>query len=205
MKMRSSKFRRLAAFSIAEVMMATAVGSLLMGGLMAGSVALQRTFDASDRQARSEADVNRLVDYVARDIGSATSINTTANGSVLLTVTKGDYYDRRGTPNDPSDDLPNNPVLGRYGAAYGASPITIKYLKTGTRISREVTQIDGGVTTITPTWIADDVDTFSVSLGGGGVATVSATFTTRYRARAGQSGAPSVTLTKQIYPRNPRS
>ena len=116
MNIRSSKFRSLAAFSIAEVMLAGAVASLLMGGLISGSVALQRTFDASDWQARAEADVNRLVDYVARDIGSASTVNTTANGTVLLTVTKGDYYDRRGTLNDPSDDLPNAPVLGRYGA-----------------------------------------------------------------------------------------
>ncbi len=205
MKLRFAESHGRAAFSLTEVLLAAAVGSLLLGGLMAGSLALHRTFDASDRQARAEADLNRLVDYVGRDLGSASSVNTSANGSVLLTVTTGDYYDRRGTLSDPSDDIPNTPVIGRYGAAYGSSPVTIKYLKSGTRISREVTQTDNGVTTVTPTWIADDVNTFSVALGAKGIATVTATFSTLYRARAGQNGAPAVTLTKQIYPRNPRT
>lgn len=204
-KFRFLKRYSVAGFSITEVMLAMTVGSLMMGGLMAGSTALRRTFDASDQQSKAEADANRLIDYVARDLRCATTVNTAANGSVLLTLTKNDYYDRRGTPNDASDDIPNTPTLGRYSATYGGNPMTIRYLQSGSRICREVAQIDGGATTTTTAWIADNINNFSVSLDAQKIATVTATFATRYRTRVGDPQAPTTALTRKINPRNPRS
>ena len=205
MKLQFPKTRRLAGFTLTEIMMTCAVGSLMMGGLMAGSMALTRTFNASDRYSRAEGDVNRLVDYVARDIRTATKVDPSVSGSTVLTVTRWDYYDRRGTLTDTSDDKPNAPVLGRYGAVYGTMPVTIKYALVGSRIRRDVTEVDGGVATTTSAWIADDVANFSVTLGSNGVATVSASFATRYGPRQGDIQGATATFSKQIYPRNPRS
>ncbi len=205
MKLKLSQRQRSAGFTLTEVITACAVASLMMGGLLAGAMALNRSFDASDRYARAEGDINRLVDYVARDIQNATNINPTANGTTLLTVTKGDFYDRRGTPTDPTDDRPNSPTIGRYGAVYGSSPMTIKYIFTGSRIRREITQVDSGVPTITSAWIADDVAKFSVSIDSKGVATVNASFATRYGPRIGDIQGATNLLSKQIYPRNPRT
>lgn len=196
------KSRVAAAFTIAELMMASAVGSVVLGGLMVGSIALRRAFVASEHQAVAQADILRVADYVARDIRCATSVNATATSTVLLTVTTGDYYDRRGTPST-TDDVPNSPVLGRTGATYGASPVTIRYLKSGTRICREVTQTDAGGTTVTPTWIADNVDTLTFTRDAEGIVTIAAEFALRYSSRTGGAQAPKRNFTMVVHPRNP--
>ncbi len=192
--------RREAGLTITEMMLTITVGSFMMGGLMAGSVALQRAFYASDLQATAENDTQRLADYIARDIRGATSINTTVDSSQVLRLTTADYYDRRGTVNT-ADDIPNSPGLGQNGATYGTSPLTIRYLKTGTRISRELSQVDAGVTTTRATWIADNVDTLTVTRDAQGIATVTATFATRYRVRPGGNQAPTSSFVMKVHPR----
>lgn len=187
---------------LAELMVGAAVASIFLGGLMTGSIALQRSFSASDRLARAQSDLLRVGDYMARDIRNATSINTTATSSVLLTVTTGDYYDRRGTPGNLADDVANSPVLGRTGATYGTSPVSIRYLKSGTSILREVSRVDAGATTVSTTWIADNVDALTVAVDAEGTVTfTSATAMTYRRAKAGTQ-SPSLSFVMASKPRN---
>ena len=165
MKPPRTHFRRKIAAALPELMIGTVVASIILGALMIGSIALQRAFKASDLLARTNADLTRVADYLSRDIRNSTSLNAVANSSVILTVTVGDYYDRRGTPNNPTDDIPNSPTLGRTGAIYGTSAVTIRYLRAGTRILREVSRVDAGKITTANTWIADNVNNLTVTVG----------------------------------------
>ena len=151
----------------------------------------------------AEADVLRVADYIARDIRNSTSINTANTSPVLLSLAAGDYYDRRGTSNNSRDDIPYTPALGRSSATYGVSPLTIRYIKSGSRICREVSQVDAGVTTTTSAWIADNVDALSVSLDGEGVATITTSFALRYSNRDGGAGAPTSVFVMKVQSRNP--
>ena len=192
----------IAAFTIAEVLIAGAVASIILGGLMTGSIAIQRSFAASDRLARAQSDLHRVADYMARDIRNSTSVDTTATSSVLLTVTTGDYYDRRGTPGNLADDVPNAPVLGRTGASYGTNPVTIRYVRNGTRIARQVSKVDAGTTATATTWIADNVDALTVGIDANGTVTfTSATAMNYSRPKAGiESSSLSFVMASQ--PRN---
>ena len=55
----------------ASLDVAAAVASLVLGGLMVGSVALQRSYSASDQLCRAQADLLRVTDYIARDVRKA--------------------------------------------------------------------------------------------------------------------------------------
>lgn len=197
------RFRRLAGFTLAEVMIASALTSIVLGGLMTASMAIQRSLSANDQLSRAQSDILRVADYMSRDIRNSTSVNTTATSSVLLTVTMGDYYDRKGTPNNVADDVANPPALGRTGATYGTSPVTIRYLRSGTRIGREVSRVDGGATTVTTTWIADNVDTLAVAgdAAGNFTLTSAAAMTYGIRTAGNQSRPLSFVITAK--PRNP--
>ncbi len=202
MKTPLPRLRRKAGFTLVEMLIGATAASIFLGGLMTGSIALQRSLSANDQLARAQSDILRVSDYMTRDIRNATTINTAATGSVLLTVTTGDYYNRNGTPNNPADDVPNSPVLGRTTASYGASPVSIRYLKSGTRIAREVTRIDAGVSTTTTTWIADNVDTLSVAADANGNITFTSATAMNYRVRKAGFEVPSLSFVMSSKPRN---
>jgi type II secretory pathway component PulJ len=184
-------------------MIGAAVASMMLAGLMAGSVALQRSFSASDRLSRAHADLLRVADYMARDIRNATSVNTTASSSVILTLTVPDYYDRRSTPTKLSDDVAINPTLARTGVTYGSNPVTIRYLRSGNRILREVRQIDGGAATLSTEWIADNVGNLAVAVDASGTAVITSASGMNYGIRKAGAQAPSLAFVMASKRRNP--
>lgn len=203
MKTPLRRLRRIAGFTLTEMLVGSAAGAILLGGLMIGSIAVQRAFSANDQLARAGSDVLRVADFMSRDIRNATSFNTTASGSVVLTVTSGDYYNRNGTPTNLADDVPNSPTLGRTSAAYGTSPVTIRYLTSGTRIAREVSRVDAGVTSVSTTWIADNVDTLTVATNADGAVTFTASTAMNYRLRKTGVQSPTLSFVMASQPRNP--
>ena len=194
MKSLLPRFLRTKGFTIAELLVGAAVGSIFLGGLMTGSVAIQRSFAASDQLARGESDLLRVADYMTRDIRNATTINATATSTVLLTVTIGDYFSSAG--------VPNSPVLGRTGATYGTNPVSIRYLKSGTRIAREVTRVTAGVSTTTTNWIADNVDVLTVAVSAEGTVTFTSATAMNYGRRNAGTQTPSLSLVMASQPRN---
>jgi Tfp pilus assembly protein PilW len=203
MKPSRRRLRRTAGFTLVELLAGAAAASIVMGALMTGSLAVQRSLTANDQLARAQADLLRVGDYISRDVRNATSINTSSTSTVLLTVTCGDYYDQRGTPSNTADDIPNPPVLGRYGATYGASPVTIRYLRSGTRVAREVTRVVGGVSTTSTTWIGDNVNASSVAVDSQGTVTLTSSAAMTYRRQKAGGTSPSLSLVMASHPRNP--
>ncbi len=173
--------------TLPEVVVGAAIGAIVIGALMVGAVALQRAFSANSQLARSDSDLVRVADYMSKDIRNATSVTAGATTSpapgetVILRISTVDYYDRKGTPNNPADDVANTPVLTRTGVSYGTRPVAIRYLKSGSRIAREVTRTDNGVNTTSVSWIADAVNDLTVTFDANQVATITSASDMHYR------------------------
>ena len=123
-----SKSARTAGATLPEMLVGSAVASLVLGALMVGSIVLQRSYAASDQLCRAQADLIRVTDFMSKDIRNATAISTTVTAPVLLSLTTSNYYDPRGTPANPRDDVAYDPVLGRNSVTYGTGPVTIRDL-----------------------------------------------------------------------------
>ncbi|HXP35842.1 MAG TPA: hypothetical protein VN827_09875 [Chthoniobacterales bacterium] len=172
--MSKTSFRRSeTAFTLAETLVATAAASLVLGGLIMTSVAMQRSFSAAVAYATAEGDQLRFSDYVALDCRRATwagvANGVTINGistDNVLTLTIPDYYnsyDANGNPY-PSPDTspapspasqPKNPTLVNNAVTYGGTALTIRYYAQGNRFYRE----QNGVATA----IADNVAGFNIT------------------------------------------
>jgi type II secretory pathway component PulJ len=202
MKLRLHHSHSISGATLPEVLIAAVAASIVLGGLMMGSVALMRSFSASDRLARTQSDLHRVADYMARDIRNARSVNATANGTTMLTITAADYYNRNGTPTNLADDVANNPSLGRTGATYGANPVTIRYRKTGAQILRDVTRVDGGASATSTTQIADNVENLAIAVDAAGTATITSTSPVQYGRRKAGAPSPSLSFVMASLPRN---
>lgn len=202
------RFKTKSAMTMSEVLIGAAVGCIVMGALVVGTSALQRAFSANSQLARSDSDLVRVADYMSRDIRNATSVTPggaagpSSTNQVILTLSMSDYYDRKGTPNNAADDVANSPVLTRSGVTYGASPVIVRYLKSGSRIGREVTRTDNGASGASVTWIADAVSTLSVTLDADRVATIASSSATYYRVPSAGKTTPSTTFVMASQARN---
>lgn len=70
-------------FTIAEMLIAMAGSSIIIGALLFSSVGLQKAFRASEVFAAAQADQRRLLDYLTRDLRRAVGISqvTSINGT----------------------------------------------------------------------------------------------------------------------------
>jgi prepilin-type N-terminal cleavage/methylation domain-containing protein len=126
-------------FTLLEVVIATAVTSMMFAALLSTSVSLQRSFVASDKYSSAKSDQVRAIDYIVRDLRGALTI-TLAGNSQSLSVTLPDYnasYDSNGNPSG----APVAPTLNGSTVDYGdpAKPITVSYFVRGKSLVREVT------------------------------------------------------------------
>ncbi len=140
--------RGLRALTQAEMLVSLAVIAILAAGMAVGAITLQRSFQASQAYAQKEADQMRVLDYLARDLRGALTVQTNnTDGSIKLTLP--DYYQTDGTPRDPH-------IVGNM-AYYGdpAKPVQVTYAKQGGNLVRqEGTKV---------TNLAKDVQDFNVS------------------------------------------
>src|SRR5205085_6405965 len=56
------------AFTLAEMMVATAIGAIMLAILIASSVGLQKSFNAADRFFSTHIQQIRIIDYLSRDV-----------------------------------------------------------------------------------------------------------------------------------------
>src|SRR4029453_4024376 len=165
----------LRAMTLPEVMVASAILSLVMAALVVGVSTLQRTFRASQHHAKSQIEQARLLDYVSRDLRRALTVSVdTFEGSSRIKITIPDYYNEMGTPDDVSDDVPNHARIVGRTIEYGDAPVPVSYYKSGSTIFRNYR---GRVTPI-----VTDVNDFDMSYSDAGKQTVqiSVTFVPRY-------------------------
>jgi len=187
----------LRAMTVPELMVATAILSLVTASLMVAISTLQRTFRASQHHAKSQIEQARLLDYVARDLRRALTVSVDSfESSSRIKITIPDYYDDKGTPDDPSDDEPRRPRIVGRSIEYGDTPLEVTYYKSGSSILRS---FRGKVTPVVA-----DVNDFNLTFKDEGKQTVqiSVTFVPRYHfsglteqdARAGTQATSTILL-----------
>ena len=76
---------RQAGWTLAELMVAMAIASIMMAGLITGSITIQRSFMASRHHIDAQAQQMRLMDYMTLDLRRALTVDA-GNGVLTLTV-----------------------------------------------------------------------------------------------------------------------
>lgn len=117
-------------FTLVETLIASFIAAIILGGIIAGGVSLQKAYSASDGSLKASADQMRVMDYVQRDLRQALTV-TVSNGGQMLTLTVPDYLDSSTgqpripaiTPSTSSNGTPNGTV--DYGTP--STPVTVAY------------------------------------------------------------------------------
>ena len=143
--LRLKKFARHAGWTLTELLLATSISTMLSAGLITAIISLQKSFLASRYHIVAQSEQMLLLDYMGLDLRRALSVTTSATE---LTITIPDYYGTNGAPRDPQ-------IQGSQ-AAYGPTPKTIRYYKTGSIIYRN----EGGVPSVLATNVSDFQMTF---------------------------------------------
>ncbi len=182
-----SHSRRTGGFTLVEVIVATAVYSILFAALASGAVALQRSFSATEKYSKSVSDQLRILDYVNRDVRRASAVTITLN-SKRLNLTLPDQYASAA----PSRTF-RTPAVSMTAVTYGAAPGTIAYQISGENCIRE----ENGVSKVIATGVADFQLTFDNSDPSGKVVATTLTFAPKYRMKETASARSSTTLTSR--------
>jgi hypothetical protein len=122
------------AFTVPELMIAAAVGSLALVAAVSAALSMQRCIVAGEEFAADKSEQTRLSDYLALDLRRAISIQGAVPAdNVLLTVTLPNYYDADGNPRTPTIIKTADMT---YLAQYDPNPVTIVYRKVNSIITR---------------------------------------------------------------------
>ena len=135
-------------YTLAEMMMATAIFSTVSAALLMGFVSLKRNYAATTDFAINHADQMRISDYLAMDFRRAVKVDPPSRNDVSIYIPT--YYDA--TP----ERNPLTPTVDKKGGVYyGVQDASIKvhYYLSGSAIYRQ----EG---TDTPVVLASDVQDF---------------------------------------------
>lgn len=73
----SSRRRGVGGFTLVEMMIASAVSVLVIGGLLLSSLAMQKALGGSDKFASAYSDQRRLIDFIGRDLRRGLAVAAT--------------------------------------------------------------------------------------------------------------------------------
>lgn len=169
--------------TLIELMVATAVYSILFAALAGGVVALQRSFNATEDYSKSVSDQLRILDYVARDVRRASAVSITQS-SKRLDLTLPDQY-----ANAAPSRAFRTPAVSMTAVTYGTTPGTVAYYISDSNCIRE----EGGVARV----IATDIADFQLTFDNSDPLVVSATltFSPQYQMQETAPARTSATLT----------
>jgi prepilin-type N-terminal cleavage/methylation domain-containing protein len=169
------------AFTLTEMMIAIAIGSIILGVTLTSSIALQKSFSAADNYFGAHMQQIRIVDYLARDVRRGFSV-TTSLDKQTVTVKIPKYIiqaaDSDATPS--TIGTPRSPTLaissGDYNINYGTTTnqiTTVEYKVSGSSIQRTE---DGVVTTIASSTDVLIPETIDIELANTEYTTTAITF-----------------------------
>ena len=181
-----------AGFTLTELLIGMAIGSVTLAGVSVASLSLQRSFTAADYQMTAQNDQLRVLDYLSRDLRMA-SVVTVLNGGTKVTLTL--------PPATPALlNLNLGPLLSSLGVTGGgASPAaspstsTVSYYLEGGQLLRDTNNVQ--------TVIADTVDDLEFTRAGSFV-TTSILFTPRFLLTATDGAQASTRASNCVYLRN---
>jgi hypothetical protein len=149
-------------FSLSETMVGLGLSTVLLGVTITCSIALQRSFKATDSFFAAHIQQIRVIDYLGRDVKRGLSVITSTDlKTVTITVPK--YIIKAGdpeavanpaligTPRTPTISIgPNGPQVN-----YGSSVSTVAYAINGKSVSRTedsvVTDVASSADQLVPT------------------------------------------------------
>lgn len=140
------------AFTIAEMMLALAASSVVLGTTLTSSTSLQKSFNAIDSYFGTHMQQIRIVDYLSRDVKRGLVVTTSADLQTV-TITVPNYIIQTGDPeavaNPALVGTPRTPTMtytpSGWQVNYGNTTSTVVYSISGTSILRTE---NGAVTTI---------------------------------------------------------
>jgi Tfp pilus assembly protein PilW len=143
---RSLSIHRIRAFTVTEVMVASAVSLMIFAAVLTGVITFQRSFSGAIDYSRGTIDQQRVLDYLSRDIRRALTVTVSANSNTLTVTIPDAYasYDAQGNPIGSVQD----PTFTSTGVAnYGdpTKPITICYYVQNNQLLRQQTIGQTGV------------------------------------------------------------
>jgi prepilin-type N-terminal cleavage/methylation domain-containing protein len=106
-------------FTLAEMMMAIAIGSTILAATLTASVALQKSFNAVDNYFSTHVQQIRIVDYLSRDVKRSYIVTSTSSPQTV-TCTIPNYIGSDGHRLPPSITRSAN----GFTVDYGTTPTT---------------------------------------------------------------------------------
>ena len=132
-------------FTLTELLVGMAVGTVALAAVAVTSVSLQRSFEAANYQMTAQNDQLRVLDYLSRDLHTASQVSV-ADGGGRISAT---------VPTAGASLLQLNlgPLLGSLslGPASGATTQTVSYYVEGGQFIRDA----GGSQTVLADTVAD--------------------------------------------------
>lgn len=190
------------AFTLPELLIGIGVSTLMLAGLITTTVALQKSYKASEYYAEATADQVRALDYITRDTRGALTAVPSANGDSLTLTLPAYYsaYDAEGNP--ASGATPVTPTISvNNDASYGAiaQQLTVVYSVTNGNLMR---QVKVGAAAASQSVIASDIDNFDFDFSSqDSTITVKLSFSPRFRTIATSTDLRT-TRSAVIYMRN---
>lgn len=173
--------------TLVELMVAVALGSMLMGWVGLAFMALQRSFEAANYQMTAQNDQLRVLDYISRDLRTAATVTVSSgNGKVTVTLP---------TDNTSTLGLKLGPLLDPLlSTAASAVPMTtVAYYVEGGQLIREVNKVQNV--------IADTVDNVQFTPSGSYV-TTDVVFTSRFSSSPTTASQPNIHASNCTFLRN---
>ena len=178
-----------AGFTLTEMLIGLAIGSVTLAGVGVASVSLQRSFAAADYQMTAQNDQLRVLDYLARDLRMASTVtilNAGTRVTLSLPAANPDLLNLNLGP------LTNSLGLTSTGDA-AASTNTVSYYLEGGQLLRDTGSVQ--------TAIADTVDDLEFTRAGSYL-TTSVLFTPRFLLDPTASAQASTRASNCVYLRN---
>jgi len=206
MKAPHSTCRFSGAFTLIELLVGSTVFGLISAAILAGSITVQRSFQASQRYVISQASQSRLIDYISMDLRRATEVLVPSAGRIEVWIP--DFYKADGTPRDPQ--FVRNSA-GRMAVQYGGAPVRVAYYieRPANGTSGTLFREENGAKTMIATDVRDFLPVFERSMDAiddsEQVFKVSVTFVPQFQWSGDRSSARSGTAAStRILLRNKR-
>jgi hypothetical protein len=139
-------------FTLSEIMLSVACGSIILGAALTATSALQKSFNAVDNFFSTEMQQVRIIDYLNRDVKRGLGVTTSVDlQSITVSIPK--YLIQSGDPealvNPATIGTPRTPTISFTQSGpqvnYTTTPGTVVYAISGMSITRTE---NGVVTTI---------------------------------------------------------
>jgi prepilin-type N-terminal cleavage/methylation domain-containing protein len=201
-------FQRTAGFTLAEMLVAVSVSSIVLAAAVASGVSLQKTFSAVDDYFATHMQQVRIIDYLSRDVNRGLSVTTSVDLQTV-TVSVPNYIIQAGDPeamgNSSLIGTPRSPTIsyssGSLRINYGTSTSTVVYSVNNSSIQRTE---NGSVTTIASSTDQLVPQTTDVELANTEYANTAVTFMPTFTMSGSPAARTGTSLYSIAYLRNKR-